>query len=46
MHGPEHWFGLIRAWIIIAVFVYLVWSLLDVIRDQAISAVRRLSQRR
>lgn len=46
MHGPEHWFGLVRAWLIVGVFVYLVWGLLDVVRDVGSDLVRTVSEYR
>jgi len=46
MHGPEHWFGLVRAWIIVGVFVYVVWTLLDVLRDVGRDLVRTFSKQR
>jgi len=46
MHGPEHWFGLVRAWLIVGAFVYVVWTLLDVIRDVGRDIVRTLSEYR
>jgi len=46
MHGPEHWFGLVRAWLIVGVFVYLVWGLLDVVRDVGSDVVRTVSEYR
>lgn len=39
MHGPEHWFGLARAAIIILLLVYGIWSLLDVIRVRVIGTL-------
>jgi len=44
MHGPEHWFGLIRAWIIITVVVYGLWTLLDVIHAQVRHTLQRLTE--
>jgi hypothetical protein len=41
MHGPEHWFGLLRAWLIIGLFIYVVWSSLELIHTQ----VNRIRQR-
>lgn len=32
MHGPEHWFGLILAWMIVGFVVYGLWLLLDEVR--------------
>jgi len=45
MHGPENWFGLLRAWIIIAVVIYGLWTLLDVIHRQARNTLQRIIER-
>ncbi|WP_256558638.1 hypothetical protein [Natronomonas marina] len=35
MHGPEHWFGLVRAWIIVGVLIYCFWTLLELVHRGA-----------
>jgi L-asparagine transporter-like permease len=46
MHGPEHWFGLIRVWVIIGLFVYGIWTLLDGIRIRAIGLAQWITNSR
>ena len=46
MHGPEHRFGLIRTWVIIGLFVYGIWTLLNGIRIRAIGLAQRISNSR
>jgi hypothetical protein len=46
MHGPEHWLGLLRAWLVVGVFVSVVWSVLDAVRAVGADLVGSLSERR
>lgn len=43
MHGPEHWLGLLRAWLIVGLVVYGLWTLLDRIHSLAADAFRRVA---
>jgi hypothetical protein len=40
IHGPEHWIGLLRAWVVIGLFVLGIWTLLEAIRTRIVAAVR------
>lgn len=45
MYGPEHWLGLIRAWIIIGLVIYGFWTLLDALHLRINRLVQRFSGR-
>lgn len=46
MHGPEHWLGLLWAWLVIGAAVYGIWAVLDVVRAGVAEVAHRLSESR